>query len=387
MHDEMKPQMAVPDVDNHEGQMARADLYRAAKNAMKLFEMVQEGSELEGWVQAKITKAADYLDSVYHYMEYQVKFGNGGVAKSVADITGEAEIKSDETVSEEDDEVEMKESYEQKLQALLESAIKKTKSKKDQAVDEAKFAASGVRATDKKKGKVEKTTRKSYFLKFEKEGRTKGVTMVADEGESLSDMKDRAKRENMGWSLASVREKESVEESKHEDAKAAEEEKRKKEEKKKKIAKIVDEGKSEAQKAAQEKFKAMIAKKKGNKKDDKKVDEAKGKKPDFLDVDKDGDKKEPMKKALADKKKNPVQKADETLDMNLIKSAQGAMTKNKKDKESDDNVRKPYGYRGASGSENDDSSDKKSKSKKEAVAESSDLDTILKLAGRRPLVG
>lgn len=31
--------------------------------------------------------------------------------------------------------------------------------------------------------------------------------------------------------------------------------------------------------------------------------EAKGKKPDFLDVDKDGDKKEPMKKALADKGK------------------------------------------------------------------------------------
>ena len=30
-----------------------------------------------------------------------------------------------------------------------------------------------------------------------------------------------------------------------------------------------------------------------------------GKKPDFLDMDKDGDKKEPMKKAVADKKKNP----------------------------------------------------------------------------------
>lgn len=349
MHDEMKPQMTVPAVDNHEGQMARADLYRAAKNAMKLFEMVQEGSELEGWVQAKITKAADYLDSVYHYMEYQVKFGNGGVAKSVADITGEAEIKTDETVSEEDDEVEMKESYEQKLQALLEGAVKKAKSKKDEKVDEAKFAASGVRAGDKKKGKVDKSSRKSYFLKFEKEGKTKGVTMVADEGESLSDLKDRAKRENMGWTLASVREKEAVEE-----------------------------GKSAAQKAAQEKFKAMAAKKKG----DKKVDEAS--KPDFLDMDKDGDKKEPMKKAVADKKQK---KADEALDMNLLKAAQGSMSKNKKDAESDKNARKPYGYRGASGSENDGADDKKKKAKKEAVAESSDLDTLLKLAGRRPLVG
>lgn len=33
-----------------------------------------------------------------------------------------------------------------------------------------------------------------------------------------------------------------------------------------------------------------------------------GKKPDFLDMDKDGDKKEPMKKAVADKKKNPFAK-------------------------------------------------------------------------------
>jgi hypothetical protein len=35
------------------------------------------------------------------------------------------------------------------------------------------------------------------------------------------------------------------------------------------------------------------------------VYEAKGKKPDFLDMDKDGDKKEPMKKAVADKKAGP----------------------------------------------------------------------------------
>jgi len=37
-----------------------------------------------------------------------------------------------------------------------------------------------------------------------------------------------------------------------------------------------------------------------------------GKKPDFLDMDKDGDKKEPMKKAVADKKKNPFAKVKES---------------------------------------------------------------------------
>jgi hypothetical protein len=36
---------------------------------------------------------------------------------------------------------------------------------------------------------------------------------------------------------------------------------------------------------------------------------AKKGKPDFLDLDKDGNKKEPMKKAAVDKKKNPFAKA------------------------------------------------------------------------------
>ena len=34
-----------------------------------------------------------------------------------------------------------------------------------------------------------------------------------------------------------------------------------------------------------------------------------GSKPDFLDLDKDGNKKEPMKKAVADKKKGAVKEA------------------------------------------------------------------------------
>jgi len=61
---------------------------------------------------------------------------------------------------------------------------------------------------------------------------------------------------------------------------------------------------SDKKKAAQDKFKAMIAKKKGEKKEEVKE----GSKPDFLDMDKDGDKKEPMKKAVADKKKGSAPK-------------------------------------------------------------------------------
>jgi hypothetical protein len=64
---------------DHEVQMARADLYKIAKYAIKLHDMlkgVDEEQGLEGWQQAKITKAADYMSSVFHNMEYDQKFGD-----------------------------------------------------------------------------------------------------------------------------------------------------------------------------------------------------------------------------------------------------------------------------------------------------------------------
>lgn len=62
---------------------------------------------------------------------------------------------------------------------------------------------------------------------------------------------------------------------------------------------------SEAQKAAREKFKNMLNGKKDDKDGEKKT-ESSGKKPDYLDFDKDGDKKEPMTKALKDKEEKKV---------------------------------------------------------------------------------
>ena len=65
---------------DHEVQMARADLYKIAKYAIKLHDMLKSVSEeegLEGWQQAKITKAADYISSVYHNLDYDLKFGEG----------------------------------------------------------------------------------------------------------------------------------------------------------------------------------------------------------------------------------------------------------------------------------------------------------------------
>jgi hypothetical protein len=63
---------------DHEIQMARSELYKIAKYAIKLHEMLKGRSEaqgLEAWQQSKITKAADYIGSVYHNLEYEMKFG------------------------------------------------------------------------------------------------------------------------------------------------------------------------------------------------------------------------------------------------------------------------------------------------------------------------
>lgn len=213
----------MPNRDDHEAAMARADLYKLANYSFKLFKMIQDGDQLEGWVQAKITKAADYVASVYHFMEYEMKFSEYGEKLETSDVYIE----------------EVRQQFKAKLMEAK-AKLDKLSKKNEKDLEEAKFEKSGVRATDKKKGKVDKSERKQYFVKLEKEGKTKGTTMVADEGESESELRDRAKRENMGWTVASVRAKDTVDE------------------------------------AA---------------------------KPDYLDFDKDGNKKEPMKKALKDKTK------------------------------------------------------------------------------------
>ncbi len=255
--------MPVPE-DDHEGQMARSELYRAAKYSMKLFQMIQDGQDLEGWVQAKITKSADYLDSVYHYMEYQVKFGDGSNASNIDDITGDAEeeLPSDEPVSDMDDEerkIDEMTTYEQKLASLLEGAVKE---------------ASGVRATDKKKGQVDKSEKKQYFVKLEKDNKTRGVTTVADEGESQGEVRDRMKRDNPGWTVASIRVKDEIDEAAEKIAKAEKDAKNKKE-KDKMIKEALTQVVEKAVSKAQQKFMGMVhAAKKGEKPASKEVAKA-----------------------------------------------------------------------------------------------------------------
>jgi hypothetical protein len=57
---------------DHEVEMARSDLFSAAQNAQKVYSMIKDVSEdegLEGWVQEKIIKANDYLNTIREYLE------------------------------------------------------------------------------------------------------------------------------------------------------------------------------------------------------------------------------------------------------------------------------------------------------------------------------
>jgi hypothetical protein len=105
---------------DHEVQMARADLYKIAKYAIKLHEMLKTVSEsegIEGWQQSKITKAADYIGSVYHAMDYDMKFAETAVAEA------------------------KKSSYKDGLTAMLESKKKSSKVKEDAPTMTGKQAA------------------------------------------------------------------------------------------------------------------------------------------------------------------------------------------------------------------------------------------------------
>ena len=65
---------------DHEISMARGELEAIADKAIKLSSMLQgksdDGNPLEAWVQSKITKAKDYINSVSDYMEYNPENAN-----------------------------------------------------------------------------------------------------------------------------------------------------------------------------------------------------------------------------------------------------------------------------------------------------------------------
>ena len=80
------------DRTDHEVEMAKSDLYQAGKNAVKIFELIKNTTEeegLEGWVQEKIIKANDYLNTIREYLEGKQMESMDGVAPGTKMFTSE----------------------------------------------------------------------------------------------------------------------------------------------------------------------------------------------------------------------------------------------------------------------------------------------------------
>ena len=68
---EMNPKGEI----DREGRMAKRQLSDIAEYANELSQMLADETQLEAWVQSKLTKAADYIRTVKHYVEYGMEEG------------------------------------------------------------------------------------------------------------------------------------------------------------------------------------------------------------------------------------------------------------------------------------------------------------------------
>ena len=331
----MQPQNNTPD---REGAMAKADLFKLANYSLKLFKQMQDEDQLEGWVQAKITKAADYIASVYHYLEYEMKFSEYGDHLSNAEVYNES----------------MSPELRNKLMEAKEKIKELKKLQADKQSGKEKKVAEGIlsggeetctecggsgmiyrEATpvpDHVKSKVEKykrLTKATHAAAKRLDRNNNGIPDSEEEKEVAEEFTDKSKTGDTFKTRTGVATKTDTG-MKHTNTSYADDgEADDKSGKGKKSHAKSQSAAEKKEKAPAQKQSPKSAKTWGMKDSekfdnrDKEVDETygqgvyaegKGKKPDFLDMDKDGDKKEPMKKAVADKKKNPFdKKVDEAL--------------------------------------------------------------------------
>jgi hypothetical protein len=83
------------DPDGYEGRMAKSNLYKIKEYATNMCDMLEDGQNLEPWVQEKIAVAAYIMDSVGHYMEYEYMRSHGD--QGGEDVEAGIEISLDKT--------------------------------------------------------------------------------------------------------------------------------------------------------------------------------------------------------------------------------------------------------------------------------------------------
>ena len=67
----LRSKTSVKEELDYEGEMAKSELRNIIQNAQELMSSLDDDTQLEAWVQSKLTKANDYLNSVNQYLKYQ----------------------------------------------------------------------------------------------------------------------------------------------------------------------------------------------------------------------------------------------------------------------------------------------------------------------------
>ena len=72
---------------DYEGEMAKTELRAICDKADRLANMMSDDMQLEAWLQSKISRAKDQIDSVYDYMMYKDKDKDVPVAVAAAPVS------------------------------------------------------------------------------------------------------------------------------------------------------------------------------------------------------------------------------------------------------------------------------------------------------------
>ena len=67
--------MSMHKSDDHEADMGRRQMFKTANYAVDIYEMMDDNEDYPAWIQSKLTKIADYIGVVKHYLEYDHVMG------------------------------------------------------------------------------------------------------------------------------------------------------------------------------------------------------------------------------------------------------------------------------------------------------------------------
>jgi len=81
-HKGLPTKVTESETDDEAGMM-QGELYRTSEYAAKLHDILgkikaQGGFDFPHWWQAKVVKAAEFMDAAYHYLEHEIEMGNIG---------------------------------------------------------------------------------------------------------------------------------------------------------------------------------------------------------------------------------------------------------------------------------------------------------------------